>query len=631
MEDLILTYAFLKALYDKNKNYLDSFCPFVLNALHIKNKVLTVDQIQDFIKNHYRISIPLHTLDSILTRAKRKNYIVSANKENILTDPGRQYFDSLETERDVERRINELLKDLKEYLKNKLLKDSEILNLLLQFVNKNIEPLLCFCSNDLNINSLYSSSNRTKYGDELIGYFQSVEKSKPKIWETLKDIIYGSLISLAPNMIDITEEKRKFSKLKIFIDSNFLFSIFELDPVEISKPITELFNLLKNNNFEIKIFDFTVDEVIGVLKGYINNQNNYIEGIKVNSIYSILKNKKWTSQDVYIFIQNLYKNIKNCGIEISNTDIDLKNYLPKEEYVYNLRNYKSFTEYNYIHDLAVIEMIKKIRGESKWKIENSVAIFLTSDLKLSRFDYQIMHHQERQTICEVIPDRLFTNILWLKDPNKLKDIPLNMVIAVNSKDILIDRRIWNRFIVNLENLKNAGRINDLDIAMLFYNNHIQGVLLELDESDIGSINEDFILKESLKVREKIDKETKEKINREKKISKERITEKDIEIKKYINKFIEIKECIKESVLKKSNFFSIFIHSIIIAVIVVVIVLLSYFLKKYLIYIGLILAILQILGVKYDIFNMRSKLRDKIFNKLFTKRIDEINLKNQNIV
>jgi hypothetical protein len=635
MKNLILTYAFLKALYDKNNDYLDSFCPFVLNALYIKNKVLTVPQIQDFIKKYYKISIPLHTLGSILTRAKRKHYVIDENKENILTDSGREYFDSLETERDVGRRINELVKDLKEFLKNKSLKDKEILDLLLQFVNKNIEPLLCLCSSDMNLNT--SFSNITEYGDQIIKYFHSIEKSRPQIWETLKNIIYGSLISLAPSTIDITEEKRKFNKLNIFIDSNFLFSVFNLDPIEISKPIIELFNLIKDSKFNIKIFDITVDEAIGVLKGYIYSQNKYIEGVKVDSIYSVLKNKKWTSQDVYIFIQNIYKKIKDYGIEIINTSMSLNNYLPEEEYINDLKKYKYVTEYNYFHDLAVIEMIKKIRGERKWKIENAVAIFLSSDLKLSRFNYEIMHHKEKQTICEVIPDRLFTNILWLKDPYKLRNLPLSMVIAVNSKAIFIDKKIWGRFMFNLENLKSDGEINDLDIAMLFYNNHIQDVLMEFDELEIDKINKDFILEESLKIKKKIDKETREKISLEKKISEEEkkkseeeIKKKDIEIKKYINKFMEIKDCIEASVLKKSNFFSILIHGIIIVVIIVAIVLTSYFLKEYLIYIALILAIAQIFGVSYDVLKMRSKLRDKIFNKLFSKRIDEINLKNLNI-
>ena len=81
------------------------------------------------------------------------------------------------------------------------------------------------------------------------------------------------------------------------------------------------------------------------------------------------------------------------------------------------------------HDLFAIEKIKELRRYSIRKIEESKFFFLTSDRKLSRFNYLEMGHQSNGTICEIILDTLLTNILWLKDPRA--KLSLKSIITVH--------------------------------------------------------------------------------------------------------------------------------------------------------------------------------------------------------
>ena len=102
-----------------------------------------------------------------------------------------------------------------------------------------------------------------------------------------------------------------------------------------------------------------------------------------------------------------------------------------------------------------------------------------------------MHHKQYGTICEVVPDRLMANILWLKNPDI--DIPLEAIIATHSRDLFIDQKIWERFYKVLYNLRQQGKTDDIRISNLFYHKNIEYTLREFDESEINRITEDFVL------------------------------------------------------------------------------------------------------------------------------------------
>jgi len=162
------------------------------------------------------------------------------------------------------------------------------------------------------------------------------------------------------------------------------------------------------------------------------------------------------------------------------------------------------------HDLAVIETIQKLRKKQVRSIENSKAIFLTSDNKLSRFDFNELGHRESGTICETILDRLFTTILWLKDPSA--KISVKSIIAGYSKDLFIKRNIWERFYDVLHRLREKDNITDEKISSLFYHGYIKGSLMSLDDSDINRITEDFVIEELEKANKFKEEEMKKKLS-----------------------------------------------------------------------------------------------------------------------
>ena len=144
MDRSIYTYALIKSLYDHGQDYIDSFWPFAIRVIPADGAV-EAGSVQRELNGKFGFKIPLHVLEIILTRAKRRGYVEKKDEKRYeLTKKGIEYLDKLETEKQVERRINDLLEDMRGFFQkgNLSLNVDQINDLLLSFLQKNIEYLV---------------------------------------------------------------------------------------------------------------------------------------------------------------------------------------------------------------------------------------------------------------------------------------------------------------------------------------------------------------------------------------------------------------------------------------------------------------------------------------------------------
>ena len=275
---------------------------------------------------------------------------------------------------------------------------------------------------------------------------------------------------------------------------------------EFTKPSIELFELLKKNNFSIKVFDFTVDEVVRVVAAYPRHVRKYPSNVRVNSIHSILKQRGWSFQNSKEFISNIDKILSDKGISIEWTGLDMKNYNPKnEDYRKHLGRAKRLQPIlSQNHDIAAIEKIQEIRKHPRRRITDSKAIFLSSDGRLCNSNFSYMGHRDKNTISEVILDKFFTNMLWLMDPNI--EVSLESIIAVCSRDLFVKKRVWERFSDVLSEAMESGDVESKDISVLFWHHYIEDELSEFDEKDADTFDQNFITHEIEKATEFADLE-----------------------------------------------------------------------------------------------------------------------------
>ncbi|MFW6129976.1 MAG: hypothetical protein ACOC56_02255 [Atribacterota bacterium] len=640
MKKQIYSYALIKSFYDKGEDYIDSFWPFAVKIFPSEKTFLSLDTIQTKIKKDFEIKIPLHTLKTILKKAKKKGYLDQKKERYILKDTGLKYQSKLETDKEVDRRITSLFIDIKEYLNQQgiIKSKSQIESNFLFFVRKNISSIV-ECFNPSLASSKPKIKKATIFERQLIEYIDLADKQKPEHYKTLQDIILGSIISTILSTQEATEimeiKKRKFKNSKVILDTSFIFSLLRLSRQQFYEPAKELFDLLKKYEFKIKIYSFTVDEICRVINGYARDGYRYPVNIRIDdSLYSSLKRKGWKKSDAKEFIMNIEDTLSSSGIHIELVkDIDLENYNPKDNKLRNkMRRHKPDQGLFFQnHDLAALERTKQLRREPVRKIEDARVFFLTSDKRLSKFNLYEMGHRENGTMCEVILDSLITTILWLKDPSA--KVSLKSLIGIHSRDLFVKRRIWEQFYETIKKLKQEKKVKEEAISMLFYDNYIEDVLSEFDDTEKDEITPEFVLEEiekasklpEKKVKRIVKEKEKEFLNRlEEEISK-KAQEKDEEWLKKQNK---IKEKVLKSAEKSSNYKSLFYTSILSITILIVMLCIYLMLNKW--------GIPHILSWLIPFFfggsgiggiwtKLRKHFKKTLLNSIYIKKLREIGL------
>lgn len=640
MEKLTYTYALVKSLYDQGEDYIDSFWPFTVKVFP-EGKPVSPEFIQEALEEKFGLRMPLHVLGTILKRASRKGHIVRKERRYELTEEGIKYLGKFETGKEVERRINALVEDIRLSLskQNVFLNPDEIHGVLLSFLRRNVEPLMEF----FNVPTIPSGISRFElqgYEKHLVEYVKEAEKRKPDNFKTLQDMILGSTISVILNAKEPSEiieiETRKFKHCQIYLDTNFVFCILDLDHPEFNEPAKELFNMLKEHKFEIKVFSFTVDEICAFINRYPSEASRYPLTIKVEGLYSSLKRKGWTKTDTKEFIMKVEGILPQKGITIEwESGVNLKNYIPRNEELRNLiRKYKPEQGlFGQNHDLAAIDKITELRRRSVRKIEDSKAFFLTSDAKLSKFNLLEMGHKENGTICEAILDRSLTNILWLKKPGA--SVSLKSIVAAHSRGLFIKKRVWDRFCEALKQLKQRGEVEDEKISTLFYHNYAEDLLREFDETEVDEITPEFILQkieESSKLAEereqgRIKEREKEFLRRLKKKVAKREQEKD---KEWLEKLEVMKENIRKLAQEsaKKRTWGVRISFMVLLSIPIIICAATRNWDMFRSIEGILPAISLILGLTGGLRLLEKlwrKIQSRWFNTIFTKKIREVGL------
>lgn len=659
MDNLIYTYALIKSLYDQEEDYIDCFCPFVIKSFSEK-QFLNPASIQKIISEKFNLDIPLHVLNSILTRLMAKKHISKRKNGYELTGMGKGYLNKFETDKDVDRRINALIQDMKLFFSEKgaYLDSEEIQNLIYVFLNRNIKPLIEFVnpSSSCKLNIPRLDGNESILAE----YIVNAEEHKPEYYNTLHDMVLGSIISVvvyAKESSQIIETENKSFKCEIFLDTNFILSVLGLHTPEFNDPAKELFSLLKKYEFDLKVFNFTTNEISRVIGAYVKERKNYPKNIKINSLYSSLAKKGWERSDAMDFVSNLELTLNNEGIEIEHTKLDMHTYEPDNKKLRMfISRYKPLQEeISQNHDLAAIQKVKEKRGREIRKIEDSIALFLTSDNRLSQFNFIEMGHKEDGTICEVISDKLLTNILWLKDPNA--NVSLKAIIESHSRDLFINKSIWNKFRSVLQKLVEKHKVKDDDVSMLLYQSYIEPVLREYDDEDINKIDEEFVLKEVEKAAankekhtedllketeekftermkeevSKVKKETEEEISKVKRESMEEISRIKTESEEKISEMEKEKmeEISKIEAEKDANMYSNIIAFILtIAIVYLLYIIYLKFQEANLsqFYSALIVAVIGSGGI-YTIWKrLKLFIKNILINPLYQKKLDENELK-----
>ncbi len=510
----LIAYAITKSLYEKDC-FFDVFATFVIQAFE-EGKGANYELIQSSVKNKFGLEIPTTTIDVLLKYLKRKGKVVYQRKGGpfFLTRKGTAVVKAYPgQEQQASERIQRLITSIKSFIKTEFSEEqseSDIYVALQTIINQNFEITVNFFEPDIALDALKNAKINTKLSQYIIRYFIHIQSSKSEEYEILREILYGSILLSAIHSPDISKVNKAFSNTQIYLDSNLLFSILDYDQYEFSKPAQELFALLKEYKFDIRIFHFTIEEIVSVFRNYKYEHHKYLGNVKVNTIYQRLKAKGVTVQGARELVYSIEKIITDQGISI-----DYKHSEDLRRHDFNMKALQKIGVYKNLagsmskrHDLLAIEKIRSIRrGQSK-RIEDVNALFLSADLLLYKYNLFENGHASKATITEVVNDKVFTNILWLKHPKWNSELPLFNLISLHSSGLIVNRALWDSFYDEIRRLSDEKKISSEDISVLIAANEFEKSIQQLSANNKKAVSEAFILKEIKRAKEKIKRDKK---------------------------------------------------------------------------------------------------------------------------
>lgn len=482
--DRLHSFALIKSFYDSGRDYIDAFWPLVLDALAPQDQV-SFDDLQDRIQSRFSLTIPIHALETIVTRASRKALVERKARTVQLTTHGEKARLELEVHRDVERRVNQLIEAARKFLIARGITNStsEVDEALQGFVASNLEFFERLLARSATVSQIETNRDMDA---ALLEFVREIEESDPDLFKTLREVFLGSVVSSAVYMASFGDVGQNFDRTRVFLDTNLVFSLLGFHFEEFNKPVQELFDLMTAvGRFEFFVFDFTIQEIVAVLRPYATKQHRYVPWLRVSTILSSLKAKGWTPGDMRTFIGSIEERLRERGIAVFPTSIDINSFEVDVAESGALEKYKpNQPPYSWKHDLAAIRMIKDLRGGVARRLERAGSFFLTSDRNLTRYDLEACGHDEAETVGEVVPDRVLTTFLWLKNPRQAGDIPLHAVIAMHSKDLLVDRKTWDSFFDLVIDLRERDEISEGDLGILLFDEGIQDFLRKTRRRDL---------------------------------------------------------------------------------------------------------------------------------------------------
>lgn len=540
--------AMLTAIWDQtHKDNLELLKPFIIYLVgknnNIQDEIDITKIIQEMDKEFGFPNIPKAVIIKIFNRMKKmiikkdkKFYLIKDLSEEV------QKFD--ENKNQIQDESDKVINNLMEYLKecnknfNKITIE-ETKKLLNIFLEKN---------GFITIDNIENLKNVGEYKTDQANYYIAkfiIEENEndTRIFNSIYKIVCGFMLANTIYIQVENDNKASLKNLKCYLDTPIILNLLELKTEEQNNSTKLLIELLEKKQAKIKCFEHNYKEVYSIIYAYKENLGKYrdktLEGLDI---------KNYTQSDVERLLDNLENLLRKKHVEIEekpsyedySTVIDeqgLEEFL-KEKYKDKIEKKEKVLG----PDIDSISAISRLRkGKYVTKLEESKAIFVTTNYDLIKYSNLFLNKNEFGEISYSISDIELTTILWLKTFKTNPDLPKFKLIENARLSLEPSNQIMERFKDVIEKMKEEKLINDIDVLEnLKTNLYYKAELMEKIEGDSDNITNEV-------VRGIIDKQT-ENLQIQLDVAKEKITQ--LEHEKQLN---EIKKKDARQIIEKECF------------------------------------------------------------------------------
>ncbi len=527
----IISLAILKVNWDVlGKDYLENFVPIVAECIQsLPNDIVSLSELQSELKKCFGFQIPQNAIVSILRRVQKHGYIKLENRIYTRNNVKLSQLNFRTVQQQVLRMHESVIDHLIQFCaeKYKVIWNQEEADQALQaYIEENQLSIVAY-SRDF-IPLIPSTDTVIKGGKYLVGAFiKHLQETYASDFEYLETIVKGNLLANAIFLTDPSSPSRRFRKTAIFFDTSFL--VFALGHAGKARkdPCIELLQMLYESGADLKCFRHTLEEMRGILDacayrirpGHLRDAY----GPSIEYFISI----GLTSSDIELLIINLERDLASLHIQVVDKPAYIPQYVIDEQKLDDvLRNnipyHNSQNSQAPQRDVDSVSAIMRLRhGRDYFVVEECKALFVTTNNSLVKVARDFFYDESPlNAVPPCIPDYVLTNLLWLKRPLRAPDLPRKRIIADCFAATQPEESLWRRYLVEIEKLKQQGRITSDNSYFLRASLEAKSALMEITLGEEEAFTQGTVPEILEIVRSHIQKEKDEEVMKEKEMRQE---------------------------------------------------------------------------------------------------------------
>ncbi len=501
-ERLVTSLAILKVNWDKGRDYIANYVPFVAECLRkAPQPEVSLADLQAAVNAEFGLKIPLGALKTVLRRAAKIGFVTPTEGIYRRNDAALARLDLAPVRDDMLRRYEALMAKLIDFCANRYdvrwsPEDAEAA--ILAYLQEHSAAIL---ASAVAGEPVPVATESLKHADFLVNAFIAhLHESDPDGFDFLETIVKGSMLANVMFFPDLGSIPRRFEQVEVFFDTAFLLRALGLEGESRQAPCRELISLVYEQNGAPRCFDHTFNEIRRVLgaaaRGLLKRGNLRL---MYGDTLEYLIHSGYKASDVELAIARLEKSLHALRVQVrprpAHTvplgvdEVKLRALLQQEVH------YRR--EETLDHDLDAITAIHRLRrGQFPPHIEACSAIFVTTNRSLARAGLRFLteeYGEEFADIAHAVPacilDEHFTALVWLKQPSRAPDLPRKRIIANCYAALNPSNDLWKLYLHEIDRLQKAGELSEDDFTLLRFSTVVRSAVMDATFGDPEAFTE----------------------------------------------------------------------------------------------------------------------------------------------
>jgi len=455
--DLLHGLALLNTNWEHGRSFIDNFRPFVEDSCRCIASPFTAEDVRDHVQRTWDIEMPSRVVTNVLRRLVTDKLVETTGhrrdeRKYAATDRLRSTTSLKSKSQTVHREHEALLDSLIVFAGTRAqpLSLEEAETLLVDFLQVYAIPVLQ--------GSVQGDRLPTFDGSLVAEFVLELNDRRPAEMAYLLSLVKGNIIRSALYLDDFSKIEQKFRNTTAYLDTPLVLEALGVAGPVLQAAALEELELAQSLGVRLACFKITVTEMRNVIISAAGQRRSGRAAVDSTSRVVMMG-----SSQLELLGVTLENRLAQLGVTIEDRpdfvetdatiEADIRAALARR-IAYRNENAQE-------HDIRAAVAIHRLRrGRSTERIEDSRAIFLTTNTTLVAAVREAAPPADRVAAPLVIVDHEFAALLWLKKPMAGPDLPRRQVIADCFAALNPPEEAWAEYLRQLEQLRRGDVIDE---------------------------------------------------------------------------------------------------------------------------------------------------------------------------